>query len=143
MSGKKSLSEAVFDSLDGMMLAYAGEAVIAAATRGEQLDFTAQSVPAVERCLTAIAGSSDHPDLEYDSRVWGAYLGEVVRRRYGGDWQMSQYPGGNLAVPSLEVRGSHLYPVMKVFRRLTLGQAENISDFYGMVAKRLGPPSLQ
>lgn len=144
MDGKKSLSETVFDSLDAMMLAYADEAVGVAARHGERLDFTTESIAALDRCLTAIAEPPTGPptDLDYDSRVWGAYLGEVVRRRYGGDWQMSQYPGGDLAVPSLEVRGSHVYPMMKIVRRLTLGPAENVSDFYSMVTKRLGFESL-
>ncbi|HVJ08443.1 MAG TPA: hypothetical protein VM554_08650 [Acidisarcina sp.] len=142
MSGKKNLSEAVFNSLDAMMLAYADEAVRMAAKHGEKLDFSSESIASLERCLTAVAAPAEpSADLEHESRIWGAYLGEVVRRRYGGDWQMNQYPGGDLAVPSLEIRGSHLYPVMKAYRRLTLGTAENVSDFYNMVAKRLGPPA--
>jgi hypothetical protein len=40
------------------------------------------------------------------------------------------------------VRGSRLYPLVKVYRRLTLGEAENLPAFYKMVAARLGelPP---
>jgi hypothetical protein len=138
MDGKKRLSEAVFDSLEAMMADYADEAVRVAAGKGERLDYTEASIPAMERCLATI---STPGDLEYDTRLWGAYLGEVVRRRFGGIWLMSQYPGGALAVPTLEVRGSNLYPMMKIVRRLTMGDGENISDFYAMVAKRLGPPS--
>ena len=40
---------------------------------------------------------------------------------------MSQYPFGAVAVPTLEVRGSNLYPMMKVFRRLTIGPQENLT----------------
>jgi hypothetical protein len=154
MHGKENLADAVFDSLDAMMVAYASEAVNQAVDKGERLDFSETSVALVERCLASIAESIAEPasrdevqqhetpgGLDYQSRLWGAYLGEVVRKHYGGTWQMSQYPGSALAVPAIEVRGSHLYPTMKVFRRLTMGESENILAFYEMVAKRLGAPS--
>ena len=66
--------------------------------------------------------------------MWGSYFGEVIRRRFAGEWEFTQYPGGGVAaVPTLLVRGSRLYPLMKVYRRLTLGGAENLSAFYKMV----------
>ena len=126
------------------MLTYADEAVRAAATRGEKLDFSAESLAGVERCLAAtvdVDGPLSGEDLDYATRLWGAYLGEVVRRRFGGEWQMSQYPFGAVAVPTLEVRGSNLYPMMKVYRRLTIGPQENLPDFHAMIAKRLEPPT--
>ena len=53
----------------------------------------------------------------------------------------TQYPGGGVAaVPTLLIRGSRLYPLMKVYRRLTLGEGENLSAFYKMVAARLVEP---
>jgi hypothetical protein len=142
MDARERLSGAVFDSFEAMMLTYADEAVRAAATKGEKLDFGAASLAGVERFLAATVDASAPlagEDLDYETRVWGAYLGEVVRRRYGGEWQMSQYPFGAVAVPTLEVRGSNLYPMMKVFRRLTMGPIENLPDFYAMIAKRLEP----
>ncbi len=141
MDAKERLAGAVFDSFDAMMIAYADEAVRAAAAKGERLDFTEASIAGVERCLAATDGHPAGDSLEHETRLWGAYLGEVVRRRFGGGWQMSQYPGGALAVPTLEVRGSNLYPMMKVYRRLTMGSQENLTEFYAMIAKRLGPPA--
>jgi hypothetical protein len=35
------------------------------------------------------------------------------------------------------IRGSRLYPLVKVYRRLTLGEAENLTTFYKMVSGRL------
>jgi hypothetical protein len=149
MNGKTNLADAAFDSLDAMMAAYAGEAVNRAAEKGERLDYSEASLARVERCLDTMAKPSGRDQaqqenaggLDYQSRLWGAYLGEVVRKHYGGTWQMSQYPGSALAVPAIDVRGSHLYPTMKVFRRLTMGESENIVAFYQMVTKRLGAPS--
>jgi len=39
------------------------------------------------------------------------------------------------------VRGSRLYPLMKVYRRLTMGEMESIAAFFDMVTERLGKPA--
>jgi hypothetical protein len=41
----------------------------------------------------------------------------------------------------LVVQGARLYPLIKVYRRLTMGQAEDLSAFYKMVSGRLENPS--
>ena len=86
-------------------------------------------------------GESPEIDLDYEVRLWGSYLGEVLRRRYAGSWEMTQYPGGLVAVPSVDVRGSRLFPLMKVYRRLTVGEEEDLRAFFSMVTERLGKPA--
>jgi hypothetical protein len=54
---------------------------------------------------------------------------------------MTQYPGGAVAVPAVDVRGSRLFPLMKVYRRLTVGEEEDLRAFYAMVTERLGKPA--
>jgi len=54
---------------------------------------------------------------------------------------MTQYPGGTVAVPAVDVRGSRLFPLMKVYRRLTVGEEEDLRSFYTMVTERLGKPA--
>jgi hypothetical protein len=54
---------------------------------------------------------------------------------------MTQYPGGMAAVPAIEVRASRLFPLMKVYRRLTVGDEEDLRAFYAMVTERLGKPA--
>jgi len=58
-----------------------------------------------------------------------------------GSWEMTQYPGGVVAVPAVDVRGSRLFPLMKVYRRLTVGEEEDLRAFYHMVTERLGKPA--
>jgi len=41
------------------------------------------------------------------------------------------------------IAGSQLYPLMKVFRRLTLGEGERIDDFLVMVKARLAAGKAQ
>ena len=106
----------------------------------QDLDFSADSVDALDDILVVV-GESPERDLDFEVRLWGSYLGEVLRRRYAGGWEMTQYPGGTVAVPAVDVRGSRLFPLMKVYRRLTVGEEEDLRSFYTMVTERLGKPA--
>ena len=86
-------------------------------------------------------GDSPELEVDFEARLWGSYLGEVLRRRYAGNWELTLYPGGNVAVPAVEVRGSKLFPLMKVYRRLTAGEEDDLRTFYSMVTERLGKPA--
>src|SRR5271163_2602450 len=132
---KAKLAESNFASLGGMMDAYSEEAVHAAWNDHRQrLDRSESSVDLLEQILDGQAAE----DLEFQTRLWGSYFGEVLRRRFGGEWELAQHPnGGVAAVPALLIRGSRLYPLIKIYRRLTLGSGENLPDFYRMVAGRL------
>jgi hypothetical protein len=81
-------------------------------------------------------GASD-TSIDEMSKMWGGYLGEVVRRRWGGEWTIDYYPGGQFLIITLNVNGSKLFPSMKVNRRLTEGPQENVWDFYKTVKARL------
>ena len=104
------------------------------------LDYSAESVNVLDEIIVLLSESLDI-DLDFESRLWGSYLGEVIRTRYAGIWEMTQYPGGQVAVPAVEVRGSRLFPLMKVYRRLTNGEEEDLRPFYNMVTERLGNPA--
>lgn len=106
----------------------------------QTLDFSADSVNVLDEILVLVSEDTEI-DLDFESRLWGSYLGEVLRRRYVGSWEMTQYPGGAVAVPAVDVRGSRLFPLMKVYRRLTMGDEEDLGSFYNMVTERLGNPA--
>jgi len=138
---RKRLEGASFPDLDTMMEAYADAAVSVARDEFRQrLNYNADSMVAFEAVLSELAEKGEL-DYDYEVRLWGSYLGEVLRRRYAGSWEMTQYPGGVAAVPAVEVRGSRLFPLMKVYRRITMGDAESIAAFFDMVTERLGKPA--
>jgi len=138
---RKRLEAAVFPDLGTMMEGYARAAADLAMTEFKQkLDFTSDSIDALDEILVVV-GESPELELDFEVRLWGSYLGEVLRRRYAGAWEMTQYPGGVMAVPAIEVRGSRLFPLMKVYRRLTVGDEEDLRAFYAMVTERLGKPA--
>jgi hypothetical protein len=136
---KAKLAESNFASLSEMMGAYAEEAMrVAWADHRRRLDLSESSVEVLEQILDGQSAE----DLEFQTRLWGSYFGEVIRGRYAGEWELAPYPGGGVAVvPTLVVRGARLYPLIKVYRRLTLGQGENLPAFYSMVSNRLDNPS--
>jgi len=135
------LESAAFPDLGSMMEGYAQGAVELARKDFEQdLNFSSESIDALDEILVAV-GESPELDLDFEVRLWGSYLGEVLRRRYAGSWEMTQYPGGTVAVPAVEVRGSRLFPLMKVYRRLTVGEEDDLSSFFAMVTERLGKPA--
>ena len=98
-----------------------------------------------------LVGENPDLNLDFEVRLWGSYLGEVLRRRYAGTWEMTAYPGelpngtgqanGSVAVPAVEVRGSRLFPLLKVYRRLTIGEEDDLSTFFNLVTERLGNPA--
>jgi hypothetical protein len=138
---RKRLESASFPDLGAMMEGYAQGAVnLASAQFNQQLDFTSESIDALDEILVLVSESPEL-DVEFEVRLWGSYLGEVLRRRYAGAWEMTQYPGGLAAVPAVELRGSRVFPLMKVFRRLTEGEEEDLRTFYSMVTERLGKPA--
>jgi hypothetical protein len=138
---RKRLESASYPDLGSMMEGYAHAAADFARREFKQkLDFTSDSIDGLDDILVLV-GESPELDVEFEARLWGSYLGEVLRRRYAGSWEMTQYPGGVAAVPSVDVRGSRLFPLMKVYRRLTVGEEEDLRAFFAMVTERLGKPA--
>jgi len=138
---RKRLESTAFPDLGAMMEGYAQAAVDLERTEFDhELDFSSDSVDALDDILVVVSESPEK-DLDFEVRLWGSYLGEVLRRRYAGGWEMTQYPGGTVAVPAVDVRGSRLFPLMKVYRRLTAGEEEDLRSFYAMVTERLGKPA--
>ncbi len=130
-----------------MMRAYAEEAVqLAAQDHGMTLDYSPESIGQLETVLSA---RSPVPEAEQEqaTRLWGAYYGEIFRRKFPADWIMAVYPGQlnsgradtgtELAMPALDVGGSQVYPLLKIFRRLTIGPTEDLAAFYAKVAAAL------
>lgn len=138
---RNQLESEPFADLAEMMAAYARAAAdVASRQFSEHLDFTSDSIDKLDEILVLI---SDDPncEIDFEVRLWGGYLGEVLRRRYAGSWEMTQYPGSAMAVPTVEVRSSRLFPLMKVYRRMTMGEEEDLRGFYAMVTERLGKPA--
>ena len=141
-----------FASVAEMMEQLSAQAVEIARDFAVELDFSAASVTELEEQLLdqlsagVRSGESKPSDDEMAmmAKLWGAYLGETVRREFGGEWRLERPMGAQAPSAALLVRGATIFPTVKVFRRITMGEQENIAHFYGNVVERLRktpPPS--
>ena len=115
------------DSVVSMTEAYAQKAVIIAREFNARLDYSENSLMELEGILSQLAldlppGGPATDELTEMCKMWGCYFGEVVRRRFGGDWSIDTYPGKQFATLTLTVAGNKLFPSMKIHRRLTRGR---------------------
>lgn len=107
----------------------------------ESLDFGEDSLDAIERIMskvharakqTAPGEGVTEEQLTQMSKMWGAYVGEVIRRQYGGQW--STAPDGVL---HLALSGTTAQPIVKVRNRIVNGPADNIRFYFAAIAKAL------
>lgn len=131
-----------YDSVDAMAGSYADRAVLLAREFHAELDYGENSIMELETILARLAQempASKPPDDDVTEicKVWGSYLGEVVRRRFGGHWSIETYPGKQFATLTLNTNGNKLFPSIKVHRRLTEGEGDNVWSFYRMVKEKL------
>ena len=144
-----TMSTHPLNNISDMMEQYAADAVRLAPEFGVTLDYSESSLEELERILDQLAGklprsetepqSEDSMQKELDStaRIWGGYFGETLRRLWGGEWGVETYPGTVAPVISIDIGGAKLFPVMKIYRRLTKGKDENVWRFYQMVRERV------
>src|SRR3954451_20256236 len=98
------------DSVNAMALAYAHKAVVIAREFNARLDYSENSLMELEGILAQIAldlppGGTTTEDLREMCKMWGSYFGEVVRRRFSGEWSIETYPGKQFATLTLNVAG--------------------------------------
>ena len=135
--------------LSEIMQSCAEQAVAAAREFQIELDYSEESLKQVENILERLDGripgaaagaAASAPPADADTedlcKMWGGYLGEVVRRRWGGEWALETYPGGNVLTVALTTPGGTVFPSLKIYRRLSQGAAENVWSFYCMLRDR-------
>jgi hypothetical protein len=129
-----------------MMAAYAQDAVDHARRNFRvELDFSVESVQTVESLLRQMydaiprgarrlfrRGPSDDT-LASLAKMYGGYVGEVMRRRRGGEWvfDMEVMPGR--PVICLRKGDDRLFPPAKVHKRLTNGPEDDVWFYFQAV----------
>jgi hypothetical protein len=102
-------------SIAEMMQAHAEEAVATARAYRIPLDYSEASLEKLEEILGQLcrempSSKPSSAQVEEACKIWGGYLGEVVRRRWGGEWTLETYPGGSFATPTLTVLAGKMFP---------------------------------
>jgi hypothetical protein len=119
-----------------VMKAYAEDAVRIASKQGVTLDYTETSLESVDAILTTISGASvlspksheEEDQLWTLAKVYGGYLGEVVLRNLGGEWETHDNPDGTARV-ILRCKGVQMFPLEKAYKRLTEDQFSCFSGY--------------
>jgi hypothetical protein len=114
-----------------------------------ELDFSPRSVEDVELILARMHESI--PRRIYEklykrgptpeqmatlSLAYGAYLGEVIRREFGGTWNKEEVNGEPTIALVFDTKNM-AFPVAKVWKRLHNGEEDNIWTFYELLCKKL------
>jgi hypothetical protein len=121
------------------MTAYAEDAVDhARSTCGFTLDYTPESVERVEgilqklyddiprNMLSRLLRRGPSPaDIVVMAKMYGGYIGECVRRKWGGQWERDHSVGGPGSYP-ISSLGHDAFPVGWCFKRLQNGAEDNV-----------------
>jgi hypothetical protein len=83
-------------------------------------------------------GPSDK-DIHLMAVTFGAYIGEILRKRYGAVWTMASkaFPNEQILTLHFDRGGGEIYPQIKVEKRLRLGEEENVWHYVQMLAQTL------
>jgi hypothetical protein len=99
-----------------------------------ELNYTEQSLEDLERVIDdyriAVPEGESPETLARLVRLWGAYLGEVIRKRLGGEWIEAEEAGESAA---LTLGERTIEPLAQVRRRLEGGKAHDLWQFYNQL----------
>jgi hypothetical protein len=132
-----------------MMAAYAEDAVDhARANWGLDLDYSVDSVRSVEDALAKLHGDIPRglvarlfrkgpstEELTQMAMMYGGYLGEVLRKKAGGEWafDLDIMPGSQ--VVALRKGDTRVFPPAKVHKRLVNGPEDNVWHYVQILRK--------
>jgi hypothetical protein len=135
-----------------MMSAYAQDAVEhARAAFGVDLDFTPASVEHVETVLGKLYDATPRgvwarlirrgpteADKAQMAKMYGGYIGEVIRRTWGGHWELDHPVAGPRSFP-IHWKGHQSFPLGWCFKRLKNGPEDNVWHKLQVLCMREGP----
>jgi hypothetical protein len=131
-------------TVQDMMVAYSEDALDLANQMGFSLDYSEESVklldeilekyhqglPKAKGILKLFSRGPSEKDIIQMSKIWGGYLGEVIRRNIGGEWGMSENFHNAI---SLTINSTELYPPAKVTKRILNGTEDSVYAYYQIV----------
>ena len=101
-----------------------------------ELDFLEPTIEQIERLVDdvefALAGGKSEDNVALLTRTWGAYLGEVLRRNVGGEWNADDD-----GKPALCANDENIFPHDAVRRRMLGGRDDSIVKFYEHACEQL------
>jgi hypothetical protein len=126
---------------DGLM-AWAANGAVSMARKvfhDSSLDYSEASIARVEALMGHCARlvTENPEDLEDQATIWGAYVGEVMRRHLHGEWTFSVDEASGAITSTLRIEHLALQPIDRVTKRLIGGPAHNLWSYYCGVREAL------
>lgn len=123
-------------SIAEVMEAYAKDAESDARKRGIALDYSEASLEQVDKILGIISlngvlepKSPAEKEALWDlSKKYGGYIGQVVIKHFGGQWELENLPDGTSRI-LMRCRGIQAFPAQKVYKRLTQDRFSGVSGY--------------
>ena len=121
------------NNIDEYMASLSAQAVTRAGSGyGVKLDYSPDSVKGVEKILaTKYDMQKTQPMTESEkadaANLWGAYIGEVMKRMHPAHWMRDSSAAGKGALPIVfNDSGEESYPCAWVYHRLMNGEEDNV-----------------
>jgi hypothetical protein len=121
--------------------AYALEAVALAREKlGTELDFSDESIRLLDKALLALqARLADARPSEQQfqrlAKMFGSYLGEVLRRNHGAQWGMVTLEGESSPGMRVDRGGTACWPWGRVQTRLVNGTEDSVWLYYAALTQ--------
>jgi len=96
------------------------------------LDYSVESLGLIDEI---ISNNWDEPPIMLDQMVvmFGAYVGETLRRRYGGSWEYDEEHG--YALTGLADKDVRVFPFAKTHKRFTNGEGDSLAFYHEALSK--------
>jgi hypothetical protein len=110
------------------------------AARGTVLDYSIESLKEIDKILCALHAQGTPPQAVPDMVFcMGCYVGEVMRRKYGGEWvePRADIPLGPFPLIRYG-NGNHCAPIGKAFKCLQYGEGDSVHYFSGVMHPNAG-----
>ena len=97
---------------------------------GKKLDFSEKSITDVEEILNGYSKDEEIWSMAY---IWGAYIGEVMRRNIGPNCLWTDEKIFDKETPHLKNNKSRAFPIDKAWKRIMNGPEDSIISFYKII----------
>jgi hypothetical protein len=110
----------------------------------KRLDFSSDSIKDIEEILDYYSNDlkkappnekPTHKQIWSMASIWGAYIGEVIKKRINNncEWSTEEFMGSN--VLHLKIVSDRIFPLDKAYKRLVNGKEDNICSFFDTITK--------
>lgn len=112
---------------------------------GQDLDLSEKSInkldnllsPAYQSLSGRVKDEKTNLAISKTASIWGAYLGEIMRQKFGGSWILK----GSERL--LTIRGLEFSPINFVFQKITNHPEYSIKEFIAEAGRKISQPQVE